>query len=114
MIFKQKKDITRFGLVEKCKQEIIDKAGGEAATVESVMDVLFGTRYHEYEDNQYFVCGYDEEESSVKWWQRLNSLWVVPCVLVLVFPVQWIVKGERGVKENTKFGRFIIKLIGSE
>jgi len=114
MIFKQKKNIVRFGLVEERKQEIIDKAGGEIATVGSVMDVLFGTRYHEYEDNQYFVYGYDEEKSSVKWWQRLNSLWVVPCVLVLVFPIQWIVKGKMGVKENTKFGRFIIKLIGNE
>ena len=114
MIFKQKKYTKRFGQVEKRRQEIIDKAGGEAATVESVLDVLFGTRRREYEDNQYFVYGYNEEKSSVKWWQRLNSLWVVPCVLVLVFPVQWIVKGDTGFKENTKFGRFIFKLIGNE
>ena len=114
MIFKQKKNTTRFGLIERRKQDIIDKAGGENATVESVMDVLFGTRYHEYEDNQYFVYAYDEDKTEPKWWQRLNSLWVVPLVLVTVFPVQWVLKGSVGVKENTRLGRFIIKLIGNE
>lgn len=114
MIFKQKKQARCNYEVEKRKDEIIALAGGDAATIESVLAVLFGTRYHDYEDNQYFVYGYDDEEEKRKWWQRLNALWVVPAVLIFVFPVQWVLKGRTGVKENTKFGRMVISLIGKE
>lgn len=114
MIFKTKKSASHLYEVEKRKKEIIDLAGGDQATVASVMDVLFGTRYHDYEDNQFFVYGYDEQSTETKWWQRLNALWVVPSVFILIFPFQWVTKGNVGVKENTKLGRFIIKLIGKE
>lgn len=114
MIFKKKKQASWIHEVEKRKVEIIQAAGGESATIDSVMDVLFGTRYQEYEDNQYFVYGYDEPRTTRKWWQRLNALWVVPSVMIIVFPIQWVFKGEVGVKENTKFGRIVIKMIGDD
>ena len=112
MIFKKKKRSFCVRDVERRKAEITESAGGENATVDSVMDVLFGTRYHDYEDNQYFVYGYDEPSDPRKWWQRLNALWVVPSIIIFIFPIQWLVKGDVGVKENTKFGRWVVKLIG--
>lgn len=114
MIFKKKNQALWNYEIEKRKAEIIALAGGESATVDSVMAVLFGTRLNDYEDNQYFVYGYDDEEEKRKWWQRLNALWVVPAVLIFVFPVQWVLKGRTGVKENTKFGRMVIRLMGKE
>ena len=112
MIFKKKVMSSCIHDVERRKAEIIQLAGGENATIDSVMDVLFGTRYQDYEDNQYFVYGYDEPNDPRKWWQRLNALWVVPSIIIFMFPIQWLVKGEMGVKENTKFGRWVVKLIG--
>jgi hypothetical protein len=112
MIFKEKKQARWAYEVEQRKADIIHLAGGDEASVDSVMGVLFGTRAHDYEDNQYFVYGYDENETKQKWWQRLNALWIIPLVLILVFPVQWLVKGRVGIKENTKFGRTLINLVG--
>lgn len=114
MIFKKKTQAVWVYEVERRKADIISLAGGDEATVESVLDVLFGTRLGDYEDNHYFVYGYDEEEVKQKWWQRLNALWIVPLVLILVFPFQWLVKGRVGIKENTKFGRTLINLIGKD
>lgn len=114
MIFKKKKWASHIYGVEERKTEIIQQAGGDSATIDSVMDVLFGTPYQEYEDNQYFVYGYDEPKTTRKWWQRLNALWIVPSVMCFVFPLQWVFKGEVGVKENTKFGRIVIKMIGDD
>lgn len=112
MIFKEKTQAIWAWDIEQRKSEIISLAGGDEATVESVLDVLFGTRLGEYEDNHYFVYGYDEKEVKRKWWQRLNALWVIPLVLVFVFPVQWLVKGRVGIRENTKFGRVLLKMVG--
>ena len=114
MIFRQKKKATCAYEVEQRKAEILNLAGGENATVDSVMSVLFGTRLNNYEDNHYFVYGYDDREEGRKWWQRLNALWVIPSVMVFLFPIQWVLTGRVGVKENTKFGRVIINLIGKD
>lgn len=114
MIFKQKKQAHYGYEIEQRKEEIIRLAGGDEASVDSVMGVLFGTRIYDYEDNQYFVYGYDEENIKQKWWQRLNALWIIPLVLILVFPVQWLMKGRVGIKENTKFGRMLINLVGRD
>lgn len=114
MIFKKKKKALWIHEVEGRKAEIVALAGGEEATAESVLEVLFGTRLNEYEDNQYFVYGYDDEDIKQKSWQRLNALWLVPLILVFVFPLQWISKGRVGIKENTKVGRLLVKLLGKD
>lgn len=114
MIFKNKTQLNRSWNIEERKAEIIGLAGGDEATVESVLNVLLGTRYNDYEDNQYFVYSYDEEETETKWWQRLNRIWFVVVFILFIMPVQWVTKGQIGIKENSKFGRFLLKLIGED
>lgn len=112
MIFKKKTQARWVHKIEQRKSEIIYLAGGDEATVDSVLSVLFGTAREDYEDNQYFVYGYDEEGVKQKWWHRVNTLWLVPLVLVFVFPVQWLLYGRTGIRENTKFGRVVLKMVG--
>lgn len=114
MIFKKKKLATWGHRIESRKAEVVKQAGGDKATVESVLNVLFGSKYNEYEDNQYFVYGYDEETTKTKWWQRVNRVWFAVVFFIFILPFQWIIKGQVGVKENTKFGRFVLKLIGED
>lgn len=42
---------------------------------------------------------------------RLNSLWVYP-IVVLLLPFKWVFTGVWGFSRNTKFGRFLCKLVG--
>lgn len=114
MIFKKKTNVTRSWQIDSRKAEIIQQAGGDEATVESVLNVLLGSKYNDYEDNQYFVYGYEDETKETKWWQRVNRLWFAVVFFVFILPFQWISKGETGIKENTNFGQFVLKLIGKD
>lgn len=42
---------------------------------------------------------------------RLNCLWVYPLVILLL-PFKWLFTGVWGFSHNTKFGRFLGKLVG--
>lgn len=101
MLYQQKK--------RAMKHQVITQAGGNKATKESILDVLFPYE----ESGDFYVYWWDNPwEQDRKWWQRLNMIWVVPVYYITIAPFQWILKGRVGVDEKSKFGELIIKLTG--
>lgn len=46
------------------------------------------------------------------WWQRLNYIWVLPVHCLIVGPILWLCTGDFGVQPSSKFGKFLMKLVG--
>lgn len=99
MFYKEKKRVF--------KSQLIEQAGGDKATKDSILEVLFddtGDFYVYWWDNPWIV--------EKKWYHRLNYLWMLPLFWIFIAPFQWLVKGEVGFSEKTKVGEMILKLVG--
>ena len=93
------------------KSDVLTLAGGDEATKESILEVLFS----EDCSNEFYVYWWENPwEQPKTWWQRLNFLWFLPIFFLLIAPVQWLVKGKIGFDQRTKMGEIILKLIGEK
>ena len=92
------------------KQDIKNKAGGDKATADSILDLLFGTYYNDY-DSEYVVTWEGSYSKEKNIWNRLAFLAILP-FFVITIPFQWLLLGKVGVSQNSKFGRVILKLTG--
>jgi hypothetical protein len=86
-------------------------AGGDKATVDSVLEVLFPYESCGDFDVYHWDSPYNTSAKRV-WWQRLNYIWILPIFYVFVLPFQWVVKGRVGFDNRTRIGRIVLKLIG--
>lgn len=77
-------------------------------TVDGLLEYLFDQDVHY---NGYVV--YQDKESYDKntVGQRLNRLWVVPIWFVIA-PFKWLLTGESGVNQHSKFGGWLAKITG--
>tara|TARA_R110000744_G_C19371770_1_gene563197 strand:- start:55114 stop:55416 length:303 start_codon:yes stop_codon:yes gene_type:complete len=92
---------------EAYKRVILQEAGGDKATVESVLNLLL-------DDGGYYrVTKWDDyyEERTV--WQRIVFCLLFP-FLLLSLPFQWILTGKTGITSKTKLGRFILDITGTK
>lgn len=76
------------------------------ASVEDVLDVIFGDLYNE---SRYDVI--ERRYCSKTPTQRFNMIWVL-AITLLVAPIQYIKNGGVGWNHNTKLGRFFLKITG--
>lgn len=88
-------------LEENYDRDIKDMSG------EEVIKFIFGDIY-EYGDFKIIDVHYFNEE---KWHHRLNRLWAYPLTW-LCAPYQYVVNGEVGWDDKTKFGRWMLKIAG--
>ncbi len=103
MWYKQKKRVM--------KSAVIEQAGGDKATKESILEVLFSEEC----TNDFYVYWWENPwEHPKAWWQRLNYLWFIPVFFVLIAPVQWLVKGKVGFDQRTKLGEIILNMLGEK
>ena len=105
MIYKRKSNAYR--------HQVRGLAGGDKATADSVLEVLFpyddcGSFKIEHWDDIY------NKDVTKTLWQRLNCIWVYPVFVLFVLPIQWAWKGSAGFDERTKIGRIVLKLIGEK
>lgn len=94
-------------------KEVIRQAGGENATKEDILEVLFPDSGREYGD--FYVYWWDnpwDEDKTI--WNRLNWLWFAPIFILLIAPVQWLFKGAVGFDHRSKIGEFILKMLGEK
>ena len=103
MFYKEKKRVMM--------REVIERAGGENATKESILEVLFPDR--DRDNGDFYVYWWDnpwEEEETI--WNRLNYIWFFPIFILLIAPIQWLTKGQIGFDRRTKIGEVILKMLG--
>lgn len=87
---------------------ILEKSGVEQHA--KVARLLVG----EYDDNwsPYSVVDNSwSSEGNVKIWQRLNQLWFVP-LFILTIPIQWLFTGSHGFNDNSRLGKFFVRITG--
>lgn len=92
---KKIKDITKEEILS-----IIPRISFESAEVHSELRFVVNTKYKYGRD--------------IKWWHRVNKIWLTPIYVVLIGPINWIIAGEFGVEATSNVGRVILKLIGKE
>lgn len=102
---------TRRRLIEDLRKDLKD-----STDIKEVYDLLFG-KWDEG-GSEYVVYRYDNEgdwgnRKKTTLLQRFNMLWLYPLFVVTV-PFQWLFLGKVGVNTHSKFGKFIMKLIGEE
>ncbi len=103
MFYKEKK--------RAMKSAVLKQAGGDAATKESILEVLFPEQCSQ----DFYVYWWENPwEQPKTMLQRINFLWFAPIFILLIAPVQWIIKGKAGFDERTKIGEVILKLIGEK
>ncbi len=102
IVFNREKDAFR----NKIKAE----AGGENATAESVLAVLFG-HYHNGYRSAYSVKYKFDPYIETTLLQRFNLLWVWPLMLI-TSPVRFVLTGSIGVAPSGRFGQLLQRLIG--
>lgn len=99
MFYKQKKRLL--------KSQLLEYAGGDKATKESIIEILFG------DDSDFYVYWWDNPWlTKKKWYHRLNYLWLLPIFWIIIAPIQWLFTGEVGFTEKSKLGEIILKLAG--
>ena len=84
---------------------------GNIQTVKQLLDLLYGDCYNDFESDYEVLFERDPYIKTTKL-QRLNLFWVWPLWLVTI-PFQYIIRGEYGVKKETKLGQILTKLIGN-
>lgn len=87
----------------------------EDVTREDFLSIIPKTRYDSPEVRCYpsnITFNRDFPDKKRKWWQRINLLWVVPILVFIFLPLQWIVTGEWGLQSSSKIGEFIFNLVG--
>ena len=100
MIEQQKRNLHSWHTLES---ELLDTVK-EGATAKELVEYL-----SDYDNRDFVVYRY--EGSKRKLMQRVNMVWVIP-LLFIVFPFQWLICGEFGVRRNNRIGRIIEKLVG--
>lgn len=100
-------------------QSDIEKALGkkiQEATKEEILSLFpvsaIWDSWGETDSNLRLTVHPDPWKRKKAWWQRLNYLWVFPLYAVVVGPILWVVTGDFGVQPNSKFGKFLMKLVG--
>ena len=92
------------------KHDIKNKAGGDKATAESVLELIFGTYQNDYY-SEYIVTWEGSYSKEKTIWNRLAFLLILPFFIVTI-PFQWLFLGKVGISQNSSFGRAILKLTG--
>lgn len=104
MNFKYKyKETYRIQIEKVIKEENIQ-------TVNQLLDLLYGNYNSDFESDYKVLFERDPYIESTKL-QRFNLFWVWPLWLITI-PFQYIIRGEYGVKKETKLGQILTKLIG--
>lgn len=89
------------------KNTIIKEAGGDNATVDSVLNHLLD------DDSDYVVRKWVDEEDERTVVERIMFCIMWP-FLLLTLPFRWVLTGKVGYDSRTKFGRFIFKITGTK
>ena len=92
------------------KRKIKDEIGKDNPTADDVLDLIVGKDDFDYCDGDYVL--YKEMRNTERTViQRINFLWVVP-LLLLMMPIVWIVTGDWGLSRNSRLGKifeFMVK-----
>lgn len=92
----------------------ITKKMKDETDMNELLDTLFG-KYNDGE-SEYVIYRYDndsewEHSRRSTLLQRFNMIWVWPLFMITV-PFQWLFLGKVGLNSHSKFGKFVMKLIG--
>ena len=87
------------------RSEIKSAAGGDAATADSVLDLLLG---RDGGRSEYVVSKYASAERTTA--NRLNMLWVYP-LFIAAAPFQWLFCGRIGVNRSSRIGAILDRLV---
>lgn len=93
---------------EAYRHKIIKAAGGDKATADSVLDVMFD---NDLGDSEYIVLHRRNPYIESTKIQRFNMFWLWPIMLVTA-PIRFVVTGSIGVDKYSKTGRLLTRLIG--
>jgi hypothetical protein len=88
------------------KQEL-KEAGIDNPTANDVLLHLFGD-YDGWKNSDYTLYKYKRCDRTIL--QRINGLWIIPCYIILVAPIKWLLTGEAGMKTESKAYKLINKL----
>ena len=80
-------------------------------TSEGLLDLLYGDS-EGWIDSEYRIIQRYHDEPKANILRRLNVLWVYPVYLVFFAPVRWLLYGDKGVSEFSRFGKFLRWLTG--
>lgn len=104
MNFKYKyKETYRIQIEKVIKEENIQ-------TAKQLLDLLYGDVNNDFTSDYKVLFERDPYIESTKL-QRFNLFWVWPLWLITI-PFQYIIRGEYGVKKETRLGQILTKLIG--
>lgn len=97
------------------EQELKDLWGYEKFdkfTKDKIIEHLFGNGDH-YSHSKFKVVHRRNPYIETTPLQRINRLWVFPLYFIFVAPYNYIVKGDSWTDSESKFGKFLSKLIGN-
>lgn len=88
-------------------KEILDNHKCE--TIDDALDVILGGYDNDYWTDLvvYRRC----EDTKTTMLNRFNTLWVYPIFIVCI-PFRYVLFGETGFNRDTKFGKFVLDLVG--
>ncbi len=79
---------------------------------QQVTRIILGDDDSYYDGRRYrIVDTYSSMHENPTLAQRLNRLWFVP-VYLLTVPLQWLIRGQVGMDDNSKMGKFFLKITG--
>ncbi|MFS1428586.1 hypothetical protein LMH73_015955 [Vibrio splendidus] len=80
-----------------------------AMSGQEVIDRLFGCANNDYYTDFRIID--DCWAPKTKWWHRLNRFWAYPLTW-FCSPYQYVVRGQAGWSDKTKFGNWILRVTG--